>query len=151
MEAGRPRTGKRWGWAAALAAAIVMGVAVPLLLGVFRQEPAAGFFRPQFVGQSELGQGDRNVVTLRDGEARWTAYFPLDASAGDFPCTVELVNDRGSSIVRTTVGQPEELAGGQYLFLECARRHCPPGSYALRIESSSGRQLETIAFRVEPR
>jgi hypothetical protein len=46
---------------------------------------------------------------------------------------------------------PGELAGGQYLFLECSMRRCPQGAYTLRLAGASGRPLETIAFRVEPR
>jgi hypothetical protein len=130
----------RWAaWAALAAAAAVVGALI--LFPPWRGAPgpavriaSAAFIRPA----ERLEASTENVVRLPEGASGVGLIFEVDFSPASFPVRLELKDEHGRLLHVEDPVAREALVEGTYLFLDCDRNVCAPGSYLVEIHPRGG-------------
>ena len=149
VPAQRPVRGARgaWVWLGAVAALVVaFMITKPLRTPV---GPSTGVVTPQFVVPTERAEGEANVFTLPPAPQRLLLMFEVDLPRESFPVGIEILDADGESAHRQSGVAPESLLQDAYLFVQCHRRDCKPGSYTASITASRGDESAPLEFRFE--
>jgi RNA polymerase sigma factor (sigma-70 family) len=139
--------GRPFGWAAAIAAMLLMA-SVPLLWLTQRAEVALGVVNVRHLESTQRGAMGRNVYAFEPDETAIRMIALVDIAPDRFPLSVALVDGDGETILR----QPIRSLLDGYLLFDCPRKVCSTGRYALEIYGAGATEPElTFDFEtVEP-